>query len=146
MPLTPFDRLVGLRLLQVHQRVYELTGGRCGHRIGRLQTLLLRTTGRESGKERTAALLYHSDGDRLVVVGSKGGSDAPPGWLLNLQAQPNVEVQVGTHRFPARARVATAAEQRRLWPVMTALWPDYERYQAQTRRRIPLVVLEPTRH
>ena len=141
--MTPLDRLVGLRLLGLHQRVYELTGGRWGHRFGRLQTLLLRTTGRKSGQQRTAALLYHRDGDRLVVVGSKGGSDAPPGWLLNLQARADVEVQIGTHRFPARARVATAAEQQRLWPVMAALWPDYQRYQAQTSRRIPLVVLEP---
>ncbi len=143
--MTPFDRLVGHRLLQLHQVAYELTGGRWGHRVGRLRTLLLRTTGRRSGQQRTVALLYHRDGDRLVVVGSKGGSDTPPGWLLNLQAFPDVEVQVGTHRLSARARVATPAEQRRLWPAMTALWPDYERYQAQTRRRIPLVVLEPAR-
>ena len=144
--MTPFDRLVGLRLLQRHQQVYELKGGRWGHRMGRLRTLLLRTTGRRSGRQRTAALLYHRDGDRLVVVGSKGGSDAAPSWLLNIQAHPDVEVQVGTHRFPARAHVATAAERRRLWPVMTALWPDYERYQAQTSRRIPLVILEPASH
>lgn len=141
--MTRFDRLVGLRLLQLHQRAYELTGGRWGHRTGRLRTLLLRTTGRRSGRQRTAALLYHRDGDRLVVVGSKGGSDAPPSWLLNLQVHPDVEVQVGTHRFPATARVATAAERSRLWPVMTALWPDYDRYQAQTSRRIPLVILQP---
>jgi len=141
--MTPFDRLVGLNLLHMHQWAYELTGGRWGHRVGRVQTLLLRTTGRKSGQRRTAALLYHRDGDCLIVVGSKGGSDTPPGWLRNLQAHPDVEVQIGTHRFPARAHVATAGEQRRLWPVMTALWPDYERYQAQTSRRIPLVVLEP---
>ncbi len=141
--MRPFDRLVGLSLLHVHQWAYELTDGRWGHGIGRLRTLLLRTTGRRTGQQRTVALLYHRDGDRLIVVGSKGGSDTPPGWLLNLQAQPDVEVQVGTRRFPARARVATAAEQRRLWPVMTALWPDYERYQSQTNRRIPLVILEP---
>jgi len=143
MPMTSLDRLVGLQLLHLHQRAYELTGGRWGHRVGRLRTLLLRTTGRRSGQQRTAALLYHRDGDRLIVVGSKGGSDTPPGWLLNLRAQPDVEVQVGTHRFPATARVATAAERQRLWPIMTALWPDYERYQAQTSRRIPLVILEP---
>jgi deazaflavin-dependent oxidoreductase (nitroreductase family) len=144
--MTPFDRLVGLSLLHLHQRAYEITGGRWGHRMGRLRTLLLRTTGRRSGQRRTVALLYHRDGDRLVVVGSKGGSDTPPGWLLNLQAEPDVEVQVGTRRFTARARIATAAEQRRLWSVMTSLWPDYERYQAQTSRRIPLVVLEPAGH
>jgi deazaflavin-dependent oxidoreductase (nitroreductase family) len=144
--MTPFDRLVGLQLLRLHQRVYELTGGRWGHRMGGVRTLLLRTTGRRSGQQRTAALLYHRDGDRLVVVGSRGGSDTPPAWLLNLQAQSDVEVQLGTRRFPASARIASAAERKRLWPVMTALWPDYERYQAQTSRRIPLVILEPLRH
>jgi F420H(2)-dependent quinone reductase len=143
--MTSFDRIVGLRLLHLHQWAYELTDGRWGHRLGKLQMLLLRTTGRTSGRQRTAALLYLDDGDRLVVVGSKGGSDTPPGWLLNLQAHPEVDVQVGTQRFPARARIATEAEQQRLWPVFTALRPDYERYQAQTSRRIPLVLLEPTR-
>jgi deazaflavin-dependent oxidoreductase (nitroreductase family) len=141
--MTPLDQLVGSRLLRLHQCLYELTGGRWGQGMGRIRTLLLRTRGRRSGQQRTAALLYYRDADRLIVVGSRGGSDTPPAWLLNLQAQPDVEVQIGTRRFPATARVATAGEQKRLWPVMTALWPDYERYQAQTRRRIPLVVIEP---
>ena len=141
--MTSFDQLVGIRLLNLHQRLYELTGGRWGHRLGRIRTLLLHTTGRRSGRRRTAALLYHRHGDWLVVVGSKGGSDTPPGWLVNLRAHPDVEVQIGTDRFPARARVATPEERRQLWPAVTALWPAYERYQAQTTRRIPLVILEP---
>jgi deazaflavin-dependent oxidoreductase (nitroreductase family) len=143
MPMTPWDRELGLRLLGLHQLVYERSGGLIGHRLGQIKMLLLRTTGRKSGEQRTAALLYLDDGDRYVVVGSKGGSDSAPAWLLNLKANPEVEVQVGTRRFGARARTATAAEHRRLWPKMTRLWPDYERYQSQTRRRIPLVVLEP---
>ncbi len=106
--------------------------------------LLLRTTGRKTGKLRTAALLYHLDQDRYVVVGSKGGSDAPPAWLLNLQARPDVEVQVGTRRFSAQARIASAAERLRLWPEMTRQWPQYDRYQSQTRRSIPLVIITPT--
>jgi deazaflavin-dependent oxidoreductase (nitroreductase family) len=110
--------------------------------MGGVETLLLRTTGRRSGRQRTAALLYRRDGDRLVVVGSKGGSDTAPAWLLNLQSSPDVEVQVGTTRFRARARIATPAERRRLWPAMTNVWPAYERYQAQTSRTIPLVILE----
>src|SRR5262245_57587560 len=80
VPMAAVDRLVGRRLLQIHQRLYELTGGRWGHRLGRRSTLLLRTTGRKSGQQRTAALLYHEDGDQLIVVGSKGGSDTPPAW------------------------------------------------------------------
>ncbi len=140
--MSRFDQTVGLGLLSLHQRLYELTGGRWGHRLGHVQTLLLRTTGRRSGQRRTSALLYHRDGDRFVVVGSKGGSDTAPAWLLNLQANPHVEVQVATKRFPARARIATLADRRRLWPVMAAIWPGYARYQAKTRRRIPLVILD----
>src|SRR2546423_15707093 len=124
MPMRRFDRVVGSRLLALHQRLYELSGGRFGHGLGHVRTLLLRTAGRKSGQRRTAALLYLRDGERFVVVGSKGGSDTPPAWLLNLQDDPDVEVQVGTRRFPARARVATAAEQQRLWPVMTTLWVE----------------------
>jgi deazaflavin-dependent oxidoreductase (nitroreductase family) len=143
MPMTPFDRQIGLRLLNFHQFIYDRSGGLVGHRLGRVTMLLLRSTGRKSGERRTAALLYLTDGDRFVVVGSKGGSDTPPAWLLNLQAKPSVEVQVGTRRFTARARVATPAERRRLWPRFTTHWPDYARYQSQTRRTIPLVILEP---
>lgn len=141
--MTPFDSQLGLRLLGLHQLVYDRSGGRIGHRLGHLKMLLLRTRGRKSGSQRTAALLYLEDGDHYVVVGSKGGSDAPPAWLLNLDANPGVQVQVGTRKFAAEARTATPAERRRLWPKMTRLWPDYERYQSQTRRKIPLVILEP---
>ncbi|MEO8744162.1 MAG: nitroreductase family deazaflavin-dependent oxidoreductase [Candidatus Dormibacter sp.] len=143
--MTMFDRLVGLRVLAIHQLVYELSGGRIGERIGRTPMLLLRTIGRKTGQPRTAALLYHQDADRYVVVGSKGGSDTPPAWLLNLQSRPEVELQVGTKRFRAKARVADAAERRRLWPEVTRLWPQYDRYQSQTRRSIPLVILQPSR-
>jgi len=141
--MTAFDRVVGLRLLSVHQFIYELSGGRIGGHLGRTPMLLLRTTGRKTGHPRTVALLYHRDGDHYVVVGSKGGSDAPPAWLLNLNAIPDVRVQVGTTRFPAKARVASAAEQRRLWSEVTRLYPQFDRYQSQTRRLIPLVILAP---
>jgi deazaflavin-dependent oxidoreductase (nitroreductase family) len=143
MPMTPWDRQLGLRLLGLHQLVYDRSGGLIGHRLGNIKMLLLRTTGRKSGELRTAALLYLEDGDRYVVVGSKGGSDTPPAWLLNLATNPQVEVQVGTRRFDARAQRATPAEHRRLWPKLTRLWPDYQRYQSQTRRPIPLVILTP---
>jgi deazaflavin-dependent oxidoreductase (nitroreductase family) len=142
--MTTFDRLLGLRVLGIHQFIYERTGGRIGRRLGNAPMLLLETTGRTTGKPRTVALLYHRDRDKYVVVGSKGGSDAPPAWLLNLQASPDVEVQIGTERFPARARVANADERRRLWGELTKLWPNYDRYQTQTARQIPVVILAPT--
>jgi deazaflavin-dependent oxidoreductase (nitroreductase family) len=142
--MTAFDRQVGLRVLALHQLIYEKSGGRIGERIGKSPMLLLRTTGRKTGRPRTAALLYHRDGSNYVVVGSKGGSDVAPAWLRNLEALPEVDVQVGVRRFAAEARVASAEERRRLWPEMTRLWPQYERYQSQTERVIPLVILAPT--
>jgi F420H(2)-dependent quinone reductase len=141
--MTAFDRLFGLRVLAVHQFVYEHSGGRIGERLGRTPMLLLHTTGRKTRRPRTAALLYYHDGDRYVVVGSKGGSDAPPAWLLNVEAAPDVEVQVGTRRFPATARVLRASERGRLWPHLIRPWPQYDRYQSQTDRVIPLISLVP---
>lgn len=141
--MTRFDRLLGLRILGVHQFIYERSGGRIGRRLGKAPMLLLETRGRKTGRTRTVALLYHRDRDDYVVVGSLGGSDTPPAWLLNLQATPEVGVQVGTERFPARARVASAEERRRLWAELTRLWPNYDRYQTQTTREIPVVILEP---
>jgi deazaflavin-dependent oxidoreductase (nitroreductase family) len=140
--MTTLDRVLGLRLLAVHQRIYELSGGRIGHRFGRTSMLLLRTTGRKTRLPRTVALLYHRDGDRYVVIGSKGGSDVPPAWLRNVEASPEVEVQVGTKRFTAKALVASALEQERLWPQITRIHPQFDRYQSQTGRLIPLVILE----
>jgi deazaflavin-dependent oxidoreductase (nitroreductase family) len=139
--MTAFDRLVGLRLLGAHQFIYERSGGRIGHWLGNTPMLLLRTTGRQTGRQRTVALLYHQDRDSYVVVGSKGGSDAAPAWLLNLQANPKVDVQIGTQRFRAKARVAVARERPRLWAEVTRLWPSFNRYQSQTKREIPLVIL-----
>jgi F420H(2)-dependent quinone reductase len=95
--MTQFDQTVGLRLLSLDQRLYELTGGRWGHHLGHVGMLLLRTPGRRSGQRRTSALLYHRDRDRVVAVSSKGGNDTAPAWMLNLEANPNVEVQVATN-------------------------------------------------
>jgi deazaflavin-dependent oxidoreductase (nitroreductase family) len=139
--MIPLDRAIGSRALALHQFVYERSGGRIGKRLGRAQMLMLRTTGRKTGRQRTVALLYHRDESGYVVVGSKGGSDTPPAWLLNLEATPQVEVQIGTQRYAANARLASDSERRRLWPEMTRIWPQYDRYQAQTRRVIPLVIL-----
>jgi deazaflavin-dependent oxidoreductase (nitroreductase family) len=141
--MTPLDRAIGSRALALHQFVYERSGGRIGKRLGRTQMLMLRTTGRKTGRQRTVALLYQRDGNDYVVVGSKGGSDTPPAWLLNLESSPRVEVQIGTKRFAANARLASESERRRLWPEMTGIWPQYDRYQAQTRRVIPLIILAP---
>jgi deazaflavin-dependent oxidoreductase (nitroreductase family) len=103
--------------------------------------LILTTTGRKSGEERTNALIFGRHGDDYLVVGSKGGAPAPPSWYLNLVADPEVHVQVKGDRFAAHARTATTEEKPELWKTMTAIWPDYEGYQQRTEREIPVVIL-----
>ncbi len=125
-----------------HVRVYRDTGGREGHEWQGTSTLLLTTTGRKSGEPRSLALIYGESGDDYVIVASKGGAPEHPAWYLNLEAEPEVEVQVMDDVFKARARTATGEERERLWDVMTGEWPAYDEYQTKTDREIPIVVLE----
>jgi len=125
-----------------HVRRYVETDGRSGHKWNGRQTLLLTTRGRKSGKLRRTALIYGQDGDRYLLVASNGGARNHPFWYLNLTAQPEVQVQVGADKFTARARTAGAAEKPRLWRLMAAIWPDYDRYQKRTSRDIPVVIVE----
>ncbi len=104
--------------------------------------LILTTTGRRSGEERSTPLIYGKHGDDHVVVASKGGAEEHPAWYLNLSEQPEVTVQVRGERFKARARTASAEEKPELWRMMTERWPAYDEYQRKTSRDIPLVVLE----
>jgi deazaflavin-dependent oxidoreductase (nitroreductase family) len=126
---------------QEHVQRYQDTDGEVGHDWQGTKTLLLTTTGRRSGEPRTHPLIYARHGDDYVVVASKGGNPQHPAWYLNLDANPDVEVQVGEERFAATARTASPEEKAELWPVMTAEWPDYDNYQRRTDREIPVVVL-----
>ena len=125
-----------------HIRGYVESDGEKGHRWRGVNTLLLTTRGRKSGKLRRTALIYGRDGDPYVVVASKGGAEEHPEWYLNLAVNPDVQVQVGAEKFTARARTATAEEKPALWRLMTTVWPDYDSYQERTKREIPVVVLE----
>ena len=145
MAVLPSSKKLFVNALKVHQAVYESTRGLIGHRIllG-MPALMLRTTGRRSGKTRTNALVYGKDGDRLLVCASNGGHRKPPAWLLNLEADPEVEVQVGVRRWPGNAQALRPGD------------PDYDRlfaicnkanrgqfaaYQKLTDRPLPVVVL-----
>lgn len=127
-----------------HVKRYVETDGAEGHDWQGTTTLILTTTGRKSGEQRSTPLIYQPFGDDLLVVASKGGSDTPPLWYLNLQANPEVQVQVKGDRFTARARTATAEEKPAMWRTMAATWPQYDEYQKKTDRDIPVVVLERT--
>jgi deazaflavin-dependent oxidoreductase (nitroreductase family) len=125
-----------------HTQKYKETGGDVGHDWQGTQTLLLTTKGRKSGEPRELPLIYAPWNDTFLIVASKGGADAPPAWYLNLEADPEVEVQVKGDRFKANARVATPEEKAEMWKTMTAEWPAYDDYQKKTDREIPIVVLE----
>jgi len=127
---------------QEHVKRYQATDGAEGHEWEGTTTLILTTTGRKSGERRSTPLIYQRHGDDFLVVASKGGADDPPLWYLNLQADPEVEVQVLGDRFKARARTATAEEKPEMWAIMAQAWPAYDEYQTKTEREIPVVVLE----
>jgi len=128
---------------RTHGGVYRASGGRLLGRVAGMPVLLLTTTGRESGRPRTATLTYFRDGGDLVVIGSFGGSDLPPAWWLNLQRDPRGSVLIGGTTSRVTARAATGEEHDRLWPLVTETYPGYARYQTRTARSIPIVLLTP---
>jgi deazaflavin-dependent oxidoreductase (nitroreductase family) len=132
------------RLMGGHTTAYRATRGLIGHRFpGAPPSLLLDHVGARTGTKRTSPLVYTVDGEKLILVASKGGYPRNPAWFHNLLAHPETTVQVGTQRRPVRARVATAAERKRMWPLVVATYSGYEDYARRTEREIPLVVLEP---
>jgi deazaflavin-dependent oxidoreductase (nitroreductase family) len=126
-----------------HIRDYIDNNGKNGNLWRGLPTLLLTTRGRKSGKLRRTGLIFGQDGANYLLVASNGGSPQHPLWYLNLVKNPQVELQVGADKITGRARTATAEEKPRLWQVMSKIFPQYDSYQAKTRREIPLVIVEP---
>jgi deazaflavin-dependent oxidoreductase (nitroreductase family) len=104
--------------------------------------LLLTTTGAKSGIARTTPLVHTRDGDRVVIIASKGGAPSHPDWFRNLSANPQVEVELPGERFPARARIADGEERDRLYRAQAELMPNFDEYANKTDRVIPVVVLE----
>lgn len=127
---------------QEHVRVYRQTGGEHGYHWRGTTILLLSTTGRASGQERTTPLIHTTDDDRWVVIASKGGAPDHPDWYKNLEANPEATIQVKDERIPVRAHAAQGDERDRLWRQMTDVWSAYDDYQRKTQREIPVVVFE----
>jgi deazaflavin-dependent oxidoreductase (nitroreductase family) len=125
-----------------HVKRYRETDGEVGHHWEGTHTLILTTTGRKSGEERSTPLIYGRSGDDYMIVASKGGAPEPPAWYLNLEANPEAEIQVKADRFKVNTRTATPEEKPALWKTMAAEWPAYDEYQQKTDREIPVVVLE----
>ncbi len=134
-------------VLGAHQWLYVRSDGRVGHRMIGVPTLLLRTTGRRSGAIRTNALVYARDGEDYLVVASNGGADQPPAWLYNVQAKPEVQVQVGRKREKASGRVVERSdpEYERMWQIVNENNRDrYTAYQQKTSRPIPIIAITPS--
>ena len=111
---------------------------------GVLPTLLLVTKGRKSGEPKPLPLIYGKAGDNYVIIASKGGAPAHPAWYLNLRAEPNCDVKVGSLDVAVTARDAEGEEREDLWRQLAEIYPPYDDYQsAAGDRRIPVVVLEP---
>jgi deazaflavin-dependent oxidoreductase (nitroreductase family) len=136
-----------VKALQVHQSIYERSGGWLGHRmIVGTKTLLLRSVGRRTGQLRTNALTYGMDGGSYLVTASNGGSRRPPAWLLNLQASRDCEIQVARRRIPVHARPVLPDDPgyARMWEIVNkANHGQYRAYQRKTDRPIAIVELTP---
>lgn len=127
---------------KVHPALVRLSGGRIGGNVVGMPVLLLNTTGRKSGANRSCALTYLPVGENFAVFASCLGEEKHPAWWLNLEAKPDVDVEIGGERIAVRAREAEGDERQRLWAEVVTVNPDYAEYQQRTQRRIPVVVLE----
>ncbi len=133
-----------------HMRGYLDSNGENGYFVdfrpvggpAQVATLILTTTGRRSGKLQSLPLIFGRLDSHYVIIASKGGAPDHPAWFLNLQANPLAQIQVKAEKLAVRARVASPVERTRLWPQMNAIYPAFDKYQAQTEREIPVVVLE----
>jgi deazaflavin-dependent oxidoreductase (nitroreductase family) len=131
------------RFGKLHVWVYA-RNGRLGRRFAWVPCLVLTTTGRKSGARRDSVLVYADDAAGRVVVASNGGADRPPAWLLNVQANPAVHVQVGEEQYDATARVVAPEDDDyvRLWQLVNSINGNrYDAYQSKTSRPIAMVVL-----
>lgn len=126
-----------------NQQVIERFRANGGVVEGPNQLILLTTTGAKSGQPRISPVAYSKDGDRLVIIASKGGAPDNPDWYFNLLANPIVTVEVGAETFQARASVVTDdAERERLYAHHVKLMPHFAEYPKKTTRQIPVIILE----
>jgi F420H(2)-dependent quinone reductase len=130
-------------IMDAHVSVYRWTGGKLGGKLGPYDILLLTTTGRRSGQERTSPLGYFKDGENFVITASNGGGPNHPGWYFNLVEHPQALIEVGKQKITVIAKQADPEEKKRLWALLISLTPRYDGYQKRTSRDIPMMILHP---
>lgn len=124
---------------KAHKLLYKFSGGRLGARMGWIEVALVDTIGRKSGKVRTAPIACYPYNDSVVVSASNSGQETHPAWYLNMQANPNVTVQLGRDSFAATAEEVPAQERAALWEKIVKLNRHQGEYLAHTSREIPLI-------
>jgi deazaflavin-dependent oxidoreductase (nitroreductase family) len=123
--------------------IYRLSRGRIFGSIGTAPVLLLTSTGRRSGQQRTAPVVFLADGERYIVIGSNAGNARTPAWSYNLQANPDAEIEIRGANKLVRARVAEGEERVELWRKVNEMYEGFDDYDAKTSRDIAVFVLEP---
>ena len=121
---------------------FRANGGNVGGQFKGAPMVLLTHTGAKSGRTYTTPLVYSRDGDRVVIIASKAGSDTNPDWYHNLRAHPEVTLEIGGEKFQARAKAATGTERERLFDQQAKMMPLFDDYRKKTKREIPVMVLE----
>jgi deazaflavin-dependent oxidoreductase (nitroreductase family) len=124
---------------------FRTNQGKMGGRFAGKTLLLLHTKGAKTGQERVNPTAFVKDGNRFVVIASKGGAPTNPDWYYNILANPLVTVEVGKETFQARARVAEEPERTRLYNQMVGMMPGFDDYRRKTARVIPVIVLTPVK-
>lgn len=122
---------------------FRANGGKVGPPFEGRPMLLLHTKGRKTGQPRINPLVYLADGDRFVIIASKGGAPRDPQWYRNLVANPDVEIEVDTRTIPVKAVVVTGPERDELYARQAAVMPAFAEYQRRAGRVIPVIALEP---
>jgi len=130
-------------ILKIMVFLYNVSGGRIGGKMGKVPVLLLTTTGRKTGKQRTLPLVYIMDGSAYVITASAGGADKHPGWFFNIRSNPQATVQVKDKHIPVTAEIAGPEKKPELWARLVEEAPNFAGYQKRTRREIPMVILHP---
>jgi F420H(2)-dependent quinone reductase len=137
--VTPFIKWMG----KGNTWIYRLSSGRLGGKIQNAPVALLTTTGRKTGEPRVSPLLYLREGNRVILVASRGGSDKHPLWYLNLKANPQVSVQIKDEVLRLQARDATEQEREQYWPKLDVMYPSFGDYRSWTDRVIPILLSDP---
>ena len=130
-------------ILKVIVFLYNVSGGRIGGKVGNLPVLLLTTTGRKTGKQRTLPVGYIMDGSAYVITASAGGADKHPGWFFNIRSNPQATIQVKDKPIKVTAEIAGPEKKPELWVQLVEVAPNFAGYQKRTSREIPMVILHP---